>query len=140
MVSRTKKKRKPEGRYNSDDLLQSCISLKKLQKESGKEADPTKGYIKKYCLPTDEKPDDEEISYIISATDLDEKQLRNHLKAMSYTDFQKTKYWKAISFRRKNMDGMICRDCGCDDKCRLRVHHITYENHGDERHHFDDSP
>ena len=90
------KKRKPEGRYNSDDLLQSCISLKKLQKESGKEADPTKGYIKKYCLPTDEKPDDEEISYIISATDLDEKQLRNHLKAMSYTDFQKTKYWKSV--------------------------------------------
>lgn len=132
------KKRKTEGHYNSDELLQGCICLKKLQNESGEEDDPTKEYIEKYCLPTDEKPDNEEISYIISATGLDEKRLRNHLKAMPYIDFQKTKYWKAISWRRKRMDGMVCKDCGCDDQTKLRVHHFTYENHGDERHHFDD--
>jgi hypothetical protein len=55
---------------------------------------------------------------------------------MPYTDFLTTPYWKSIAKYVKERDGNRCVKCGADR--RLHVHHLNYQNHGDELHHLDD--
>ena len=55
---------------------------------------------------------------------------------MPYTDFLGTPYWKSIAKYVKDRDGNRCVKCGTDR--RLHVHHLNYQNHGDELHHLDD--
>lgn len=55
---------------------------------------------------------------------------------MPYSDFLETPYWKSIAKFVKDRDGNRCVKCGTDR--RLHVHHLNYQNHGDEIHHLDD--
>ena len=55
---------------------------------------------------------------------------------MDYADFLKTPYWKAIALYVKESAGKKCSMCGATKT--LEVHHLTYDNHGDELHHLDD--
>ncbi len=96
----------------------------------------TDQFIAKYCMPTHQQATNEETRAILLATDLNENQLQAHLQALFYQDFLQTIYWKSIVFRRKYMDDFVCTKCGT--KNNLEVHHLTYDHHGDERHHFED--
>lgn len=93
-------------------------------------------FMQRYCRPTDVNATIDDLQQILNADNLNERQLQDNLRAMLYKDFVKTLYWKSIVLRRKYIDGMICTKCGA--KNNLEVHHLTYEHHGDERHHFED--
>lgn len=55
---------------------------------------------------------------------------------MPYADFLGTPYWKSIAKYIKDRDGNRCVKCGSDK--HLHVHHMNYQNHGDEVHHLDE--
>lgn len=96
----------------------------------------TDQFINKYCMPTHQQATIEDTRAILLATGLNEDQLQAHLRALFYQDFVQTIYWKSIVLRRKYMDSLVCTKCGT--KNNLEVHHLTYDHHGDERHHFED--
>ena len=96
----------------------------------------TDKFIRNYCRPTSQEASKDDLRVILYADNLDEPQLQSSIRAMLYEDFLTTKYWKAISSRRKYMDNLICTECGSPDN--LCVHHISYDHHGDERNHFED--
>lgn len=56
--------------------------------------------------------------------------LVNKIKSMSYDDFLKTKFWRAISEYMKFRYFYKCRFCG--SYIDLVTHHKTYKNHGYE--------
>lgn len=93
-------------------------------------------FMQRYCRPTEANASIDDLQQILNADNLNERQLQDNLRAMLYKDFVKTLYWKSIVLRRKFMDGIVCTRCGA--KNDLAVHHLTYEHHGDERHHFED--
>lgn len=96
----------------------------------------TDKFIRNYCRPTSQEASIDDLRVILYTDNLDELQLQNSIKAMLYEDFLTTKYWKALSSRRKYMDNLKCTECGSSDN--LCVHHISYDHHGDERNHFED--
>lgn len=55
---------------------------------------------------------------------------------LSYTDFLKTPYWEAISYKKKQLAGFRCELC--NNNGYLNVHHRTYKYHGYELYHMDD--
>lgn len=61
---------------------------------------------------------------------------KERISNMDYADFLKTPYWKAIALYVKEKAGKKCSVCGATKT--LEVHHLTYDNHGDELHHLDD--
>ena len=60
----------------------------------------------------------------------DENMVAERIRAMSYSDFLATPYWKAISWKVKQLQGYTC--ALCPSKNDLNVHHRTYEYHGFE--------
>ena len=60
----------------------------------------------------------------------------NELSDLLYSDFLRTRYWKIVARYVKRRANGKCEKCGSTEK--LRVHHKTYENHGDEARHLDD--
>lgn len=64
------------------------------------------------------------------------EEVKSLIRKMPYKDFLETTYWRAIAYHVKIRDGKKCTKCG--SKNDLHVHHLTYENHGDELHHMDD--
>ena len=63
-------------------------------------------------------------------------EIRSRIQNMDYQDFLKTPYWKSIALYVKEKAGKKCAMCGATKA--LEVHHLTYDNHGDELHHLDD--
>lgn len=55
---------------------------------------------------------------------------------MSYKDFLKTPYWKAVSEHARNKAKYKCQMCGKQGE--LHVHHRNYANHGAEVYHMED--
>ena len=53
------------------------------------------------------------------------------LKQLSYSDFLRTPYWKAVSQRIRHRYNGICQNCGTNHY-DVHVHHKTYEHHGQE--------
>ena len=68
--------------------------------------------------------------YELSAYSVNEKDIKDHIKGMSYYDFLNTPYWKAIAQQVKYKAGFKCQLCGSNQN--LNVHHRTYEHHGEE--------
>lgn len=66
----------------------------------------------------------------------DEKLISNHIKAMDYSEFLKTPYWKAIAEYKRNRADMRCELC--NSVGLLNVHHRTYVIHGNELYNMDD--
>ena len=64
------------------------------------------------------------------------EEVKSRIQNMDYQDFLKTPYWKAIALYVKESAGKKCSMCGATKT--LEVHHLTYDNHGDELHHLDD--
>jgi len=56
--------------------------------------------------------------------------IQEHVKKMSYYDFLKTPYWKAVSHRRKHIAGYKCQLCSSNKN--LHTHHSTYSIKGAE--------
>lgn len=96
----------------------------------------TDRFILKYCKPSANDATQEDIRCVLNTEGLNEPQLQMSLRAMLYDDFLNTIYWKVICMRRKYLDDCKCTICGSGKK--LHVHHVTYNHHGDERHHFED--
>lgn len=63
-------------------------------------------------------------------------EVKSIISQMDYSDFLRTPYWKAIALYVKERDGKRCSICGATKT--LQVHHLTYNNHGDELHHIED--
>lgn len=64
------------------------------------------------------------------------EEVKSRIQNMDYQDFLKTPYWKAIALYVKEKAGKKCSMCGATKA--LEVHHLTYDNHGDELHHLED--
>lgn len=64
------------------------------------------------------------------------EEVKERILHMDYQDFLKTPYWKSIAYFVKAEAGRKCSICGATKT--LEVHHLTYDNHGDELHHLDD--
>ena len=64
------------------------------------------------------------------------EEVKERILHMDYQDFLKTPYWKSIAYFVKAEAGGKCSVCGATKT--LEVHHLTYDNHGDELHHLDD--
>ncbi len=58
------------------------------------------------------------------------------LMALDYSDFLRTPYWKAISYKIKEDAGFKCSRCGATK--HLVVHHKTYKHHGYELDYLED--
>lgn len=106
------------------------------QTEVPRQTTATDLFLQRYCRPSDADASMTDFDQISNTENLNEHQLQENLRAMLYKDFVKTIYWKSIVMRRKWMDGFKCTRCGSSDN--LCVHHLTYDHHGDERHHFED--
>lgn len=62
--------------------------------------------------------------------------VKNKILELQYSDFLRTPYWKSIAQYIKERDGQRCAMCGSVQS--LQVHHLSYDNHGDELHHLED--
>lgn len=62
--------------------------------------------------------------------------IRNYIKAIPYSDFIKTGYWKILSYKAKKKAGFKC--VVCDSTENLQAHHKHYDNHGDITKEVDD--
>ena len=74
--------------------------------------------------------------YIENGEEFPVEYAKDCISDMDYADFLKTPYWKSIALYVKERDGRKCSICGATKA--LEVHHLTYDNHGDELHHLDD--
>lgn len=63
--------------------------------------------------------------------------ISNTLRKLSYLEFLKTPYWKAVVQKVMYKDKYGCQLCG-KSKVILNVHHKTYEHHGLEHKHLED--
>lgn len=93
-------------------------------------------FIVNWCLPAKELTDDEYtwfIENVIGKTICYSSYLV--LRSLKYDEFLKTKYWMAISRMVKDAAGE-CEECGATDN--LHVHHLTYDNHGNEHNNLGD--
>lgn len=77
----------------------------------------------------------ERMSILHSLTKEYKEEIAEKIKLMSYPDFLKTPYWKAISIYMK-IRAKKCELCG--SKFELHTHHKTYEHHGYEMLHLND--
>lgn len=66
----------------------------------------------------------------------DNQQEIEDLKALPYSEYLKSDYWKRVSYMVKKEAGFKCSQCG--SMKRLEVHHLSYENKGDEMNHLED--
>jgi 5-methylcytosine-specific restriction endonuclease McrA len=73
---------------------------------------------------------EDKISFILVANILNEDDIVRHITEMSYDDFLRTPYWKAISDYVKYKFNCVCRLC--KNTNNLNVHHKIYDNHGYE--------
>lgn len=58
------------------------------------------------------------------------------LKAMSYSSFLRSDYWKAVRKHVLKIRGNKCENC--EKTYKLQVHHLSYEHHGQEHLYLDD--
>ena len=75
------------------------------------------------------------MAILADLTRLNKEKIAEKIKLMSYQDFLKTPYWKAISIYMK-IKAKKCEICG--SKFELHTHHKTYEHHGYEMLHLND--
>ncbi len=54
------------------------------------------------------------------------------LRAMPYSDYLQTPYWKAVRERTFALQGRRCTEPGCSHTQNLHVHHLTYDRRGAE--------
>lgn len=59
---------------------------------------------------------------------LDDEEIKNVVRKMSYKDFLKTPYWDGVRNYKLKKSGYCCELC--KSKGVLNVHHKSYENHG----------
>ena len=130
-----------------DILCDTCFELKEKEQESKRKEitikikqmeqnkfNNTKEYIKQYLDP--DKVFDKNMSIsqiketIVNGDNKDNEEIANYIKNMSYSDFLKTPYWKAISAYKKYTVNYKCALCG--NNHNLATHHSTYKNHGRE--------
>ena len=62
---------------------------------------------------------------------LDQEAIRLSIRSMSYKEFLRTVYWRAVAMAVKEAAGFRCSLCGRKTRA-LNVHHIIYDNHGTE--------
>lgn len=91
-------------------------------------------YIDKYLNPNrkfgSDVTDDEQINLIMDIKFENDTDIAQKINTMSYKDFLKTPYWKAISlYKKKNAK---CKCELCQSTIHLQTHHKTYDNHGYE--------
>lgn len=55
---------------------------------------------------------------------------------LEYSNYLKSDYWKKVRFLVLKRDGRKCTMC--ESKSRLEVHHIKYDNRGNELNHLQD--
>lgn len=63
------------------------------------------------------------------------QRFRERVKEMPYEEFVKTEYWKLVSAYVLHQANYKCRHCG---QGATRVHHVSYEHHGEEHLHLED--
>ena len=68
---------------------------------------------------------------------IDQDTIRRYIRGMEYGLFLKTIYWRAVALTVKEQSGFRCAACGRKTRV-LQVHHLIYDNHGDELHHTED--
>lgn len=121
----------------SEERKIQAENMRKNEKEYREEC--TDRYIKDYLNPSSYwKHNVKNWTKIQSLQNayVDWSEISEYIKEMSYSDFLKTPYWKAISERIRYRAKNKCQMCGSDKN--LNVHHRSYENHGDEIHHMED--
>lgn len=94
--------------------------------------------VEKYATPTDESFSQDELLQIFYNVEKfvygdDIERIKNAIVDLSYKDFLRTPYWKAVSYYAKRKAGFACQIC--NSKQNLATHHKTYERHGFE--HFE---
>lgn len=67
---------------------------------------------------------------------VDEAQLSERLRPLSYPEFLATAYWKAVAHAVKNRDKWRCKVCNRNNN--LDAHHRVYCVRGTEHLHLDD--
>lgn len=68
---------------------------------------------------------------------IDQDTIRRFIRGMDYGLFLKTIYWGAAATLVKEQARYRCSACGRKTRI-LQVHHLIYDNHGDELHHTED--
>ena len=130
-----------------DILCDICLELKekeqelkrketemKIQQIKQNKINATEEYVEQYLDPN--KPFNKNMSIaqikeiIVNGKNKNNSEIANYIKNMSYSDFLKTPYWKAISLYKKYTSNYKCSICGCVNN--LSTHHSTYKNHGRE--------
>ena len=104
-----------------------------------KKVDNTKLYIDRYLNPDSKWRDGVKTFVKINELNnyfIDDEDISEYINGMSYQDFLKTPYWKAITEKVRYKSGFKCNLCGSNKK--LNIHHRDYTHHGDELHHMED--
>ncbi|MGL5715607.1 hypothetical protein [Cetobacterium sp.] len=116
------------------------ISLKNKESENIVRAENTKKYIESYLNPSmnwnDGLKNFAKLECLRSDFCCNKDSIKDHIKNMSYKEFLKTPYWKAIS--EKVRIKSVFRCSLCNSSKNLSVHHRTYSIHGDELHNMNE--
>ena len=67
---------------------------------------------------------------------IDNEKIADFIKQMSYADFLRTPYWKAIAEKKRIQAQYKCNLC--NKNLELHCHHRTYDTHGYELHNLQD--
>lgn len=124
-------------------MCPDCLQKQKQAKHEQQEANlqhfeelresTTDEYLDAYINPNNKWNDgiSTRDKYIrISQRNVNWLRVEHKIKQLSYSDFLKTPYWKAIADETKRMAGYKCKLCGKSEN--LSTHHRTYDIHGKE--------
>jgi len=99
----------------------------------------TRSFIENYLQPNKNwdlglSPKDRIIK--LKYSDVNYREVSDHIKSLTYESFLKTPYWKAITSYKKYLAGFRCQVC--NSSSGLNTHHRNYEIHGYEHAHLNE--
>lgn len=105
-----------------------------VETKKARQAQEISNFIDKCISPTETKLSGDELltiyRQISQLRPLGDEKLKNAICNLSYRDFLRTLYWKAVSYYAKRRAGFACQMCGSQQD--LATHHRTYARHGQE--------
>lgn len=131
----------PKHRFGDEHVCKECRDRNRALRESQIitpviVVEKTQEFIRVYLSPHNAWPESAKqrnwYDKVSRAADrCDQETIRSHVCSMTYREFLKTPYWKAVSAQARQNAGYKCALCGRND-APLAAHHSSYDRHGRE--------